>query len=462
MITGVVVGTVLFVLARQFELAGRPERWVALVMTVIVVESFVYPSQIDVPVGLFRIPILRGGMRTFDVLVVIGLAARATVRPLRGRIRIQSALWFVTGVWFATAAVRGLVSGNLSNQVLFSAGSVVGLVGGFMLVSGCDPTRLADLFRARYLITLGIIVAVLIVSEARAEPLALFGTVLGEISVDSASVFLVIATFGVLVEWSRRPRSNTAVWLCIPMLIAPFTIEQRATLLHLGASVVVVIWAVAGSEWNDRIQVTRVTLLWATMLVIGVLMGVLMFNLGQGEGDLPLADYYHSTFQSVGQQQSAQARRESFSIGIEEWREQPVFGHGLGHRYTVVRPGAKEAVVASTFDNVPLDVLVRTGAVGLVFFVAANVASVVAGWRMWKLYPDRVVGALALAATVALIGLSVKAGFESILEKGKLAIVWGMTAGVIAAVQRRFDRATPADIRQDHEHQRFEGVQRWT
>ena len=252
------------------------------------------------------------------------------------------------------------------------------------------------------------------------------------------------------------------MWLCVPLLIAPFTIEQRATLLHLGASVMVVIWAVVSSEWNNRIHVTRVKLLWGSMLFIGVLMGVLMFNLAQSDSELPLAEYYDSTFQAQGQQESAQARRDSFRIGIEEWRDQPVFGHGLGHMYDVVRPGAREAVQASTFDNVPVDVLVRTGVVGLVFFVAANAVSVVTGWRMWKQYPDRVVGALALGATVALIGLSVKAGFESILEKGKLAIVWGMTAGVIASVQRQFDRLTPADALPDHQRQPFEGVQRWT
>lgn len=455
-------GVLLFVLARRYELADRAERWVALVLVVLMVESFVYPSQLGTPAGPFRIPILSGGVRTYDLLVAIGLLARATVRPFPERLRADSVLWVLSGIWFSTAAVRGLVSGHGTNVVLFQAGSVLGMFGGFLLVAGCDPRRLASFFRARYVIPIGILVLALIPSESLEEPLALFGTGLGSISVDSASVFLAMAFVAVLIEWSRRPGSATAVWFCIPLIITPFAIEQRATLLHLGTSLIIVVLAVINANWNDRVHIKRVKLLWGFVLGVGVVMAVLMVSLSDDDGSVPLAAYYEETFQSEGQQLSAQARRDSFQVGMDEWRQQPIYGHGLGHTYSIQRPGSTEVVNPATFDNVPLDVLVRTGLVGFVLFVSAIVVSISTGWRVWGRSSDATVAAFALAATAVLVGLMVKAGFESILEKGKLALVWGMTAGAISSAARYLDRQDQAIGELTSERARRGGHRQWT
>lgn len=455
-----VVALLVFALARRFELEGRPDRWVAIVLVVMILESFVYPAQPTVPAGPFRVPLLGGGVRTHDLLVVVGLAARATVRPLPRRLRADGVLWFLAGVWFATAAVRGLLGGNPTSIVLFSGGSVVGLFGGYLLVAGCDPRRLADFFRARYLIPIGALVLLMAPNQLADDPAEFFGTGLGTISVDTASVFIALATFGVLIEWSRRPRSSLAVWLCIPLVLTPFTIEQRATLLQLGAVLLVVVWAVLHSEWNDRIHVTRVKLLWGSMLLLGGMMAILMISLSGSDSTVPLAEYYEDTFEAEGQQLSAQARQESFAVGVEEFLERPLFGDGLGHTYRITRPGSDFAVEPATYDNVVVDVATRAGIVGFVLFWSANAASVVAGWRAWRRSSDPAVAALALAAVAVLVGLVVKSGFESILEKGKLALIWGMTAGAIAAAARWVDQ--PSSPQQGDARPSFEGSSRWT
>jgi len=449
-------GLALFLLARRWELDGRPERWVGVVLVALLVESLVYPSQVDVPTGPFRIPLLGGGVRSHDMLIVIGLAARATVRPLPRRLRLDGTLWFVTAVWFVTAGLRGILAGNPTNIVLFSMGSIVGLFGGLLLVAGCDPVRIGELFRKPFVVPLGVAMLLLIPNETSDAPVTLLGTDLGEISVDSASVFVSLAVIVVLVEWSSPRPNKWAVWMCVPLLLTPLAIEQRATLLHVGASALVLAWGVAHSRWTSRIYVPRVRLLWGSMLLLGGLMAVLMVSLSREEGSVPLAGYYEDTFASEGQQLSAQARRDSFAVGIEEWQEQPVFGHGLGHTYSIVRPGSRETVEPATFDNVPLDILVRTGIVGTLLFWSATFASIAAGLRMWRVHPDRMVAALSLGAVAVLVGLAVKSGFESILEKGKLAVIFGVAAGTIAAAGRSLDRVRSAD------HRRPVGAHRWT
>lgn len=449
-------GLALFLLARRWELDGHPERWVGVVLVALLVESLVYPSQVDVPTGPFRIPLLGGGVRTHDMLIVVGLAARATVRPLPSRLRLDGTLWFVTAVWFATAGLRGILAGNPTNIVLFSMGSIVGLFGGLVLVAGCEPVRIAELFRRPFVVPLGLAMVLMIPNEASDAPVTLFGTGLGSISVDTASVFVALAVIVVLVEWSSPQPNKWAAWMCVPLLLTPLAIEQRATLLHVGASALILAWGVAHSHWTRRIYVPRVRLLWGFMLVLGGLMAVLMVSLSRGEGSVPLAGYYEQTFASEGQQLSAQARRDSFAVGIEEWQEQPVFGQGLGHTYTIVRPGSRDAVNPATFDNVPLDILVRTGIVGAVLFWSATVVSIATGLKMWRLHPDRMVAALSLGAVAVLVGLAVKSGFESILEKGKLAVVFGLAAGTIAAAARSLDRD------RDTDRQPPVGANQWT
>ena len=360
-------------------------------------------------------------------------------------------------MWLATAAVRGLLVGHDRNVVLFSAESLIGLFGGFALVAGCDPSRLAAMLRRPFVVPLGVLVLLMLPNEASNEPRTFLGTGLGAISVDTASVFVALGTFVLLVEWASRQRNRWAVWATLPLLAAPFTIEQRATLVHLGGSILVVVWAMTRVEWRSRIHVPRVQLLWGTLAVVGAVTLVLMVQLSRTEGSIPFADYYEDTFKSENQQLSAQARRDSFAVGIDEWSDAPLYGHGLGHTYEIVRPyGGLEQ--PATFDNVPLDLLVRSGLVGLVLVAAAYISTLRDGVRAWRRHPDSAVAAFALAAVAVMVGLGLKAGFESILEKGKLTLVLGLSAGAIVSAVRHPGPVTRSSPRR-LEHR---GASQWT
>jgi hypothetical protein len=453
-----VAGVPLFMLARGGELQGRPERFVGIVVVALLVESLFYPAQADVPVGPFRIPVMGGALRLHDYVVLIGLAARASVRSLPRHVTVSGMLWFLSFVWLATAAARGLLAGHDKNVVLFSAESLIGLFGGFALVAGCDPSKLAAMLRTRFVVPLGALVLLLLSNEASSEPRTFLGTALGDISVDTASVFVALGTFVLLVQWSSGQRNRWASWAALPMLAAPLTIEQRATLIHLGGSILVVVWAMTRVGWRSRIHVPRVQVLWGMLTVVAAVMLVLVVQLSRTEGSIPFADYYEDTFSSENQQLSAQARRDSFTVGIDEWEAAPLYGHGLGHTYEIVRPYGDGFERPATFDNVPLDLVVRAGLVGLLLVAAAFISTLRDGVRAWRRHHDGAVAALALAAVAVMTGLGLKAGFESILEKGKLTVVLGLSAGAIVAAVRHPDAgARPTPALPDHR-----GATQWT
>jgi O-antigen ligase len=449
----------LFMLARRGELDGKPERFVGVVVVTLLVESLLYPSQADVPVGPFRIPVMGGALRLHDYVVMIGLVARASVRSLPRHVTVSGMLWFLSFVWLATAAARGLLVGHDRSVVLFSAESLIGLFGGFALVAGCDPSRLADMLRRPFVVPLGVLILLLMLSnEASSERRTYLGTGLGGISVDAASVFVALGTFVLLVQWSSGQRNRWAGWATLPLLAAPLTIEQRATLIHLGGSILVVVWAMTRVEWRSRIHVPRVQLLWGTLAIVGAVMLVLMVQLSRTEGSIPFADYYEDTFKSENQQLSAQARRDAFAVGIDEWSAAPIYGYGLGHTYEIVRPYGTGIEQPATFDNVPLDLMVRSGLVGLVLVAAAAISTLRDGVRTWRRHRDSAVAAIALAAVAVLVGLGLKAGFESILEKGKLTLVLGLSAGaIVAAVRHPGPGARSSRLVPEHR-----GASQWT
>ena len=449
LIVGAVAAIPLFLYARRGELEGNPERFVGAIVAVLLVESLLYPAQADVPVGAFRVPFLSGNLRTVDALVVIGVLARATVRPLPQRISRSGTLWLLASVWLATATVRGLLVGHATNIVLFSAMSLVGLFGSLLLVAGCDPTRLIAMLRGRYVAAVAAVVLVLIANTA-ADGGTYLGTGLGVVHVDTASVFVALGTFVLLVEWSARQRSRWAAWAAVPLLASPLVIEQRATLVQLAATVLVVLWAMTRPEWRSNVRVPRIQLLWGLLAAVAVLMVVLIVQLSRDDGSLPFADYYEETFASEGQQLSIQARTEALEVGLDEWGSARLYGHGLGHTYEIIRPGGVGYREPGTFDNVPLDLLVRSGLVGLALFGAAFVSTLSDGISVWRRDRRSTVSALALAAVAVMVGVGVKALFESILEKGKLALVIGLSAGVIAAASRTAARlprrGVPGDL----------------
>ena len=243
--------------------------------------------------------------------------------------------------------------------------------------------------RTRAVIPLGAIMLLLLPSEASADPITLFGTGLGSIHVDTASVFVALGTLVVLVEWSSTTRQRWAAWAAVPLLATPFTIAQRATLLQLAATILVIGWAMAQPEWRDRMHVARLQLIKGVLVVVAAVSVVLVFHLRDHGAEVPFAGYYEDTFTSTSQQESVDSRLDSFAVGIDEWSESWPFGYGLGHSFRITRTFGSTVQELAWFDNVPLDLLVRVGLVGFVLTIAALVATLRDGLRVWRRHARR-------------------------------------------------------------------------
>ena len=108
----------------------------------------------------------------------------------------------------------------------------------------------------------------------------------------------------------------------VPLLATPFTIAQRATLLQLAATLLVIGWAMTQPEWRDRIHVARLRArqgrAGGRRRCHAVVAGV---PPPRSPSRCPSPATTRRRSRSDNQQQSAQARRDSFAVGIDEWTE---------------------------------------------------------------------------------------------------------------------------------------------
>jgi O-antigen ligase len=150
----------------------------------------------------------------------------------------------------------------------------------------------------------------------------------------------------------------------------------------------------------------------------------------------------NKTFGGVGKAQSADARKNKWAEGARMVQERPVTGWGLGAVHRFFNPGyfgVATFTTGNTFDNTPLDLLVRSGVPGFLLFSWAMVASLKDAWRVWMHHLDPRVAAAGLAVATFLIGITAKAVVESVMEKVVLACALGLAVGMVASARAELD-----------------------
>ena len=94
--------------------------------------------------------------------------------------------------------------------------------------------------------------------------------------------------------------------------------------------------------------------------------------------------------------------------------------------------------------NLILDLWIRGGVVAVLLFLAALIASIRQGIRVWRRSTDRLVAALAIGATIGVVAIMAKAMLEPVFEQFKVVTVFGLLLGVISAAARAQARPAPA------------------
>ena len=136
---------------------------------------------------------------------------------------------------------------------------------------------------------------------------------------------------------------------------------------------------------------------------------------------------------------SAQDRVNQFDAARALIAQRPITGWGLGKTITYYEVGFRQFIVTYITHNIAIDLLLRTGAVGLALFVLALCASLAQGIGVWRNATDPLVAAVALASVAILAGWVAHGMVESLFEHVQLAPLFATMLGLAqaAASQQR-------------------------
>ena len=148
------------------------------------------------------------------------------------------------------------------------------------------------------------------------------------------------------------------------------------------------------------------------------------------------------SFTSRTEHLTTQDRLNQWDQAEELVAERPVFGWGLGKQYEYDEPGRHEFLQVNITHNIGWDLLMRSGLIGLAFFLAALTLTLVKGWAAFLRLEDERLAALSLGLMAAISGLLAKGTAQSIFEKYRLAITLALLIGMALSVAAELRRAT--------------------
>jgi O-antigen ligase len=420
----------------RLERRGRPEVAVGIVVGALLAQTLFYASEHGVPAGLLR----PGPLRLGELLLVAAVAARIWTRWTPVTVSTSGLAWSAFLVWYATTAVVGIEAGNANPDVMYHAKLVLHLGGGYLLASGVPVRRLVDPRSLRWWLVgfaaMAVVQGVLTLSGGG----TLFPGGPKELGADGASMHLALGILFLALEATRRRPRLWVVGAMTVTLAAPLFVSQRATVVHFAASAVALGLALSGGRVRDRFTVKPVQL--GLLLLALVVLGLAAWLPGLREGESTPAVFIEAvddTFGGVGNQQSADARVLKWDEAREAYEEHPIIGSGLGAAFTSFRPGIDGVGVyarSNVFDNSYLDLLVRTGLLGVALFLIAMILSLRDAWLVWTRHPDPVVAILGLAVFAFFAGMLAKGVVESVLDKAVLSTLFGIAAGVVASARQ--------------------------
>ncbi len=432
-----VVGVIACVI---FEERGRPEIIVLVILAVVVFDALVYPDGGSEPAGILRPTIMGHDYRTADLVIVLALVARLIARGLPRRVTGMGLAWFAFFAMFVVAAPIGLANGHDSVLVIFQTKFVLEAGGMAILMAGVPLARVTSPeFVGKAAWTLGL-ASLVPIGAAFANhsvafpllPLAGFGSSLGA---DTATILLSLAFLLLLVELCHpSPRPGVCAW-CGLMMVAGIVTGQRAALIGLGVTLVCALIVVVGRPWRRRSS-ARLSQLLPVVAVLMIPIGtaaVLAARTTPSSSAVPVVSSLTGSFTGVGKTQSANIRLRVWKLGRHLIQERPVFGWGLGQNFNIFQDnGSEDPFTGGDFHDIAIDIAVTTGVAGLGLFVIALGTSLGSAFTTWRTARNSAYAAAALAAGIVLVQLVAKGLVESVTQKYRLALVFGLFVGVIA------------------------------
>lgn len=444
----------------RHERAGDPLPVVLWLLGIVLAESLIWPSPNDVPPGIAHPDLGPTNFRLIDTVALAALAALVVGRGLPARCSTAALWWAAFLLWTAVSAVRGVLLGNDVVTIVFQSKVIVYLAL-MAVVAGVRREQWRSPSVDRFLVVSALATAVLVVTDqagvdvdAAVPLLPLEG--FGEIGSDAATVTVSLGVLCLLRSMTLGRARTSLLLASAPLLLAPFVAGQRAALLGLATALVVALALALRAGRSLRLPGGDLVVT-ATVVAALLTAPAAAAALASRPISLPIVDTVAQTIDSRGKQLSAEGRLNQWRAVRPQIAERPVLGHGLGHTYSYYEPGPREHVVTALTHNVGTDLLVRSGVVGLLLFLAAVGSTLAAALRAGdRRRPPLVVG-LAVAAAGVLAGWMAKGLVESLFEKYRLAVLLGLLVGLVLSLHRAEDEYEYDDTDLERGSRRVDG-----
>jgi O-antigen ligase len=431
-----------FRLFYSWERRGRGVRTVFTILGVLLLDACIYwNSDVTQLRSIFHPGGLGGGaFRLTQALTVLGLAARLTARGFPRRIERPGMWWTAFFLWYATAAVAGVLRGN-DSHLIASRGLFLVEAGGLMILVAGVPIAdyLADDALPRFLRFAGILAAAMVVLATAGVQVSSNNSVLplsdfGHVGPDAATLFPALGFIGLAMEYTRPRRRWGVLPASVVLVLSHAASSQRAARLDVVATILV-FFLIALAPRARRFRIRGGELAVVAMVLAAVIAVPIFVKGVRGGSNIKLASAIPVVSSAV-HVASSHYRQGSIQSRFNEWAaarpliaQSPIVGQGLGKTFVHYDVGTRSLITFDETNNIILDLLLRTGVVGVVLFLAALASTVAAGLRAWSTAAADVAPVAAMA-TAVLAGFMAKGMVESVLNEYHLTPLLGLLAGL--------------------------------
>ena len=438
-------GSVLFSWFYRLARTRRHATIVCFILGLIVLETGLYET-IDIPTGIFHPATGALKFETVDFIIVVAVAA-TLVAGKNYALSRTSLLWAAFGGWILTEAVVGVLNGNPHSNIAYELKAVLylSLFTVARRIPLKDPRSQQSFARLLYFSALVAGITVILGATGLRLNLSapgLRGAELGQVGSIGANLFVALGVLGLCMAVCSEHRRFPLLFVIAPLFVPPLMAQQRAALVNLAVSFVVLAALLPVARHKLKATMAEVTLvvLAATALV---LLPVFINGVVEAKRQIPFSHSLSAALTSGEKKLSAQDRVNQINEARTLIRQRPVTGWGLGKTITYYEVGFKEFIVTYLTHNIITDLLLRTGAVGLLLFVCAVVGSILQGLTAWRFASDAMVAATALASVTIIAGWLAHGMVESLFEHVQLAPLFGIMIGLCqAAVSQVREPAT--------------------
>ncbi len=433
-----------------FRRLERRNRGVAVVLTVLgvaIADAVLYPDTTSsAERSIFHPDFLGQSFRLTQLVVPLALAARLSVQGWPRRIDASAPLWLAFFLWVGVSTVAGLLEGHDAGVALRQTAIIVH-VGGGMALAATVPVWAYVTGSAvpRFIHGCAVAATALFVWDTFGSPLSINAIPdlplpeVGRYGADAATLFSSVGVLGLVLAVSRPKGSPHRVALLVSsvvLLLSHVASAQRAARLGLYVILILLLLVCCTPTARRRIRVKARQVAMAGSAVLAAILAVIFTTALLTAAQMPTPEALAAepgagpALGPTTRQGSIQSRYNQWQIARQEIVEAPFLGHGLGVEVSYYEVAEGGAVTSDITHNIVLDLLLRTGLVGVA--LAAS-AVLVVWWRgilTWRWHPDNRVAAWAIAAVTLSAGLLAKGLVESIFEKHRLALLLGVVIGL--------------------------------